>query len=416
MRRIGFRVLFCFFMSGVLLLNAAGCVRIAAQDLTVGVTVQQVAGKTVDDTFISASANFAVELFKKTVKQGENSLISPLSVMLSLAMTANGADLQTKAEMETLLGGDIPLEELNEYLYTYIKNLPSEEKYKLEIANSIWFNDDGSLEVNPDFLKANANYYDAAAYLAPFNGKTLTDINNWVSEKTDGMIGNDLDQLDPNMAFCLINAMAFDAKWETKYDSKDVNEDEFYAFDGTEQNVEMMSSEEEYYLDDGKAIGFIKNYKNRKYSFAALLPNKGVSIDDYIASLTGYGLLTTLENAEECSVEAKMPKFTGDYSVKMNDALKALGMPTAFDSKKADFSKLSVSKTRNMYLSEVLQKTHIEVDENGTKVVTITFDFLPTTGITSYDHTVILDRPFVYAIVDNATNLPIFIGTVLSVA
>ncbi len=413
MRRIGFRVLICFFISGVLLLNAAGCVRIAAQDLTGGVTAQKVAEKTADDAFISMSANFAVKLFQKTVTKGENSLISPLSAMLALALPANGADSQTRAEMETLLGGNIPLGELNEYLYTYIKNLPSADQYKLKIANSIWLKDAGSLSIKPEFLQTNANYYDAAVYMTPFNEQTLTDINNWVSKKTDGMIDKGIDQFPPNIAFCLINAMAFDAKWETKYSSKDVKEGEFNAYNGVVQTVKMMSSEEDFYLDDGKATGFIKNYKDGKYSFAALLPNEGISIDDYIASLTGSGLITTLASAEDFGVEVKIPKFTGDYSVKMNDALKALGMQTAFDEQKADFSKLGISSEGNIWLDEVLQKTHIEVDENGTKAMAVTFSF----GVTKDgpSRSVTLDRPFVYVIVDNATNLPIFIGTVLSV-
>ncbi|HOP10883.1 MAG TPA: serpin family protein [Oscillospiraceae bacterium] len=414
MRKAGIRVFLCFFIAAVLLLNSAGCVRIAAKDLMEGVNQQPVVGKTVDDAFISSSANFAVELFKKTVTQGENSLISPLSVMLALAMTANGADTQTKAEMETLLGGDIPLEELNEYLYTYIQNLPSDEKYKFEIANSIWLKDDDSFEVNPDFLQTNADYYDTAVYMAPFNNQTLSDINNWVRKNTDHMIDKGIDEFNPNAVCCLINAVVFDAKWETKYSKKDVKEDEFCAYDGTVQNVEMMSSEENFYLDDGMATGFIKNYKDGKYSFAALLPNEGVSIDDYIASLTGEGLVTTLTNKSGRGVNVEMPKFTNDYAITMNDALKALGMTAAFDAETADFSKLGTSSYGSIWLDEVLQKTHIEVDENGTKAIAVTFSFSFTTAA-GPSRTVKLDRPFVYMIIDNATNLPIFIGTVLGI-
>ncbi len=414
MIKAGIRVLLCCFMAAVLLFNASGCVRIAAEDLMQGVIGQEVAGKATDDAFISAYADFAVELFKKTVAKGENSLISPLSVILALAMTANGADSQTKSEMEALLGGDIPLEDLNEYLYSYIQNLPSAEKYKLKMANSIWFKDDGSLSVKPNFLQINASYYNAAAYMAPYNSQTLTDINNWVSKNTDGMIDNGLDQLDPNTVFCLINAVVFDAKWESKYSRNDVNEDQFYAYNGTVQTVEMMSSEEEYYLEDGMAKGFIKNYKDGKYSFAALLPSEGVSIDDYIASLTGEGLVTTFENKSGWGVNVTMPKFSNDYTVIMNDALKALGMTEAFKKDNADFSRLGTSSKGNIYLGEILQKTHIEVDENGTKAIAATFSF-PFTTAAGPSYTVKLDRPFVYVIVDNATNLPIFIGTVLSV-
>jgi len=414
MKKKGLRILMCLLLTGTLLCNAAGCVPVAAAaDLMEGVGAQTVAEKTADDAFVSSSADFAVELFKKTVTQGENSLISPLSVMLALAMTANGADTQTKAEMETLLGGDIPLEDLNEYLYTYIQNLPSEEKCKLEIADSIWIRDDGSVEVDPDFLQTNADYYDAAAYKAPFDKQTLTDINNWVSENTDGMIEKIIDQIPQEALLYLINAVVFDAEWESPYTKYDVSDGTFYAYDGTEQSVEMMHSDVYQYLDDGMATGFVKNYKDGKYSFAALLPNEGVSIDDYIASLTGEGLLATLAGASDEAVMTSLPKFSYDYSITMNDALEALGMTTAFDAENADFSKLGTSSDGNLYIGEVLHKTFIEVNEIGTRAGAVSSVMMCGAGLPG--HTVTLDRPFVYMIIDNSTNLPVFIGTVMSV-
>ena len=104
-------------------------------------------------------------------------------------MTANGAECRNLAEMEAVLGGDIPLAELNEYLYSYVESLPSTKKVKLSIANSIWFRDDENrLQVEPDFLQTNADYYRAAAYKAAFDQQTLKDINSWVKDNTDGMI------------------------------------------------------------------------------------------------------------------------------------------------------------------------------------------------------------------------------------
>ena len=414
MRKTFLRVLVCLLLTAALAFNLAGCgIQVAAADLMESVSAQTVTGKTTDEAFISSSADFAVELFKRTVTQGENSLISPLSVMLALEMTANGADSQTRAEMEALLGGNIPLEELNEYLYTYIQNLPSDEKYKLEIANSIWFRDDGSLEVNPVFLQANADYYDAAAYKAPFDKQTVADINNWVKEKTDGMITQLIEEIPAEALMYLINAVVFDAEWQTVYTKQNVSDGTFYAYDSTEQSVEMMHSTESRYLDDGMATGFIKNYKDGKYSFAALLPNEGVSIDDYIASLTGEGMTATLTGAANESVTVSLPKFSYDYEISMNDALKALGMSTAFDADNADFSKLGTSSVGNLFVGEVLHKTFIEVNENGTKAGAVTSVMMCGAGLP--DYSVTLDRPFVYMIIDNATNLPIFIGTVLGI-
>ena len=409
-------IILCLLMTAVLLFNSAGCgIQVAAVDLMEGVSAKSVTGKAAEDAFISSSANFAVELFKKTLTKGENSLVSPLSVMLALAMTANGANAQTKTEMETVLGGGMTVEDLNQYLYAYVKNLPSNEKAKLNIADSIWIKDDGSFEVKPEFLQTNADYYGAAAFKAPFDDKTLADINEWVKNNTDGMIDKILDKIDPDMVMYLINAVLFDAEWQAQYNTGDVFDGTFNAYDGTKENAKLMSSTENLYLDDGKATGFVKNYAGGKYSFAALLPNEGVSIDDYVNSLTGDGLVATLKGVKEASVQAQLPKFNYEYKIKMNDALAALGMPTAFTSG-ADFSKMSNLPAGKLVIGEVIHKTYIEVTEIGTRAGAVTEVGMQLTSMPIFDHTVTLDRPFVYVIVDNATNLPIFIGTVLSVA
>jgi len=388
---------------------------IQAADLMRGVSTGSVSGKSADDAFAESMADFSVELFKKSIKDKENSLISPLSVTLALSMTANGADGETLAQMEQLLGGSIPLDELNRYLYSYVQELPSDKKAKLNIANSIWFRDDQSrLSVQPGFLQTNADYYGAAAYKAAFDQTTLRDINDWVKDKTDGMIESILDEIDDDAVLYLINAIAFDAQWETVYDLNDVYEADFTDINGSTRQTDFMYSEESRYLDDGKATGFLKPYAGGKYSLAALLPNEDVAIEDYIASLTGAGLINTLNNAEDSTVFAHLPKFSYEYDILMNDALKNLGMPEAFDEDKADFSKMATSTAGNIYIGRVIHKTFISVDELGTKAGAATVVEMLCEGIPE-GKTVQLDRPFVYAIVDNATGLPVFIGTLMTV-
>ena len=131
--------------------------------------------------------------------------------MLALSMTANGAKGETLAQTESLLGGDIPMETLNEYLYSYINALPSEKTAKLNVANSIWFRDNGFTAENT-FLQKNADYYGAAVYKSAFDVKTLRDINNWVKKNTDGMIEKIIDDLDPDAVMYLINTVLFDAE------------------------------------------------------------------------------------------------------------------------------------------------------------------------------------------------------------
>ncbi|MBS6475813.1 MAG: serpin family protein [Clostridiales bacterium] len=417
MRVIKRSVAVWLLIGSLLLLNLAGCSTAArAADLMEGIEARSVNGREMDGSFIKTQADFAVKLFQNSLREGENSLISPLSVMLALSMTANGAAAETRREMEALLGGGVPLEELNRYLYSYVNGLPNDSEYKLQIANSIWFRDEENvLQVKKDFLQINADYYRAAAYKADFNdSQTVKDINQWVKKNTDGMIDKIVDQIGRDTMMYLINALVFDAQWQKTYEKDQIHDGSFTTANGTVADVQMMYSIEDLYLNDGNAVGFIKNYRDGKYSFAALLPNEGVSVGDYIQSLTGEKLLQTVRNAESVLLSAVMPKFSYDYEIGMNNALAALGMRTAFDGGRADFSNLGQSSLGNIYIGEVLHKTFICVDELGTKAGAVTKVEMKAEGaVVMPEKQVVLDRPFVYLILDNATGLPIFMGTVM---
>lgn len=399
--------------------NLTGCSTAAqAADLMKGIKAGSVSGKTADDRFLGSQAELAAELFRASALESRNNnvLISPLSIQLALAMTANGANGQTKEEMEKLLGGELTIEELNEYLYAYVKSLPSGDEFKLEIADSIWFRDDeDSLRVKEDFLRTNADYYGAQAYKAPFDEQTVKDINAWVDEHTDGMIDKIVDEISPDTVMYLINALVFDAEWETAYYKSDIYDGTFNAVSGDERTVRMMRSEEGKYLDDGKATGFIKQYKGGEYSFAALLPNEGVDIYDYIAGMTGESLTDTLKTAQNKTVQATMPKFSYEYELGMKKVLSELGMPSAFNGNAADFSRMASSSRGNIFISDVLHKTFISVDELGTKAGAVTKVEMKTLGAAPTERTVKLDRPFVYMIIDNSANLPVFIGAVMDI-
>lgn len=407
-------VILCLSVLATGVMSLSGCgTKVQAANLMEDVTAKTVSGKAADDAFKNSTADFAIKLFQQTRDGNKNSLISPLSVMLALSMTANGAKGETLAQMESLLGGDIPMETLNEYLYSYIKALPSEKTAKLNIANSIWFRDNG-FTAEKAFLQKNADYYGAAAYKSPFDEKTLRDINNWVKKNTDGMIEKIIDNIDSDAVMYLINTVLFDAEWENIYKKDEIRDGTFTALDGTKRTASMMYSAERLYLDDGKAIGFIKPYRNG-YSFVALLPNEDISLSDYAASITGKSFADTIKNAEDVPVEAAMPKFSYNYDIEMSGALKALGMTLPFDSTKADFSALGSSDSGNIFISRVLHKAYIAVDEKGTKAGAATAADIKVTSDIGGLYSVTLDRPFVYAVIDDAYGLPVFIGAVTDI-
>ena len=377
-------------------------------NLTKKVTANNVSGKNADDTFINAQADFAVNLFKKTVSvdKNKNVLISPLSATLALAMTFNGADGETKKEFERLMG-NITVEQLNEYLYSYINNLDDSE-IKLNIANSIWIKN--GFNVKEDFLKANKNYYNSEVFGADFNSDTVNDINKWASDNTDDMINKLLsdDDITKDTVMCLINALLFDADWENQYSHTDATQT-FTNINGEKKTVQTLKCSAYTYYDNEKATGFKKNYANNNFSFVALLPDG--NINDYVSNLNGKELLETLNNPQEVTANTQMPEFTYECNYDMINLLSPLGVVSAFDESKADFSKIS----NDLYISKSIQKTKISVNEVGTKAAAVSTTFMTKGFMSDREYEVVLDRPFIYMIVDNRTNLPIFIGAVMDI-
>ena len=358
----------------------------------------------------SAVIDFAVRLFQQSTPSDKNSLISPLSVLCALAMTANGADGNTLAQMEEVFG--ISISDLNAYLYWYLQSLSSDSEASFHAANSIWFKDTATLTVENDFLQLNADYYGADIYRASFDDNTLKAVNDWVNDHTDGMIEELLTEISPNDVMYLINALAFDAKWQDVYQDNEVRPGTFTSLLGEERVIDMMYSDESLYLDDGKATGFIKYYAGGRYAFAALLPNEGLAIDAYIATLTGQGLADTLGNAQHIAVSAAIPKFESEYSLTMNGILRGMGMSDAFDGRLANLTKLGRSTGGNLYISTVIHKTFISVDPKGTRAAAVVGVGVTAVSARRY---VYLDRPFVYMLIDCETNLPFFIGAMMDV-
>lgn len=398
-------------------LGLTACSQVSANDL-----MKNVPAKAVDvlpnmDAGAAAAADFGVRLFQTSMEEGENTLISPLSVLYALAMTANGADGETLAQMEQVLGMDV--DNLNSYMLAYLDLLPETKDYKMSLANSIWFKDDPNFAVEQSFLQTNADYYGAGAYKAAFDEGTRNDINNWVKEHTDGMIPEILDEIPDEAIMYLVNALAFDAKWADEYEEHQIREGRFTMEDGTRQDVDMMHSEEYTYLEDDMATGFIKYYKDRKYAFVAILPNQDVTVSQYVDSLTGEHLQELLNNPQDVTVFASLPKFETEYGIEMSEVLQEMGMTDAFDWQVADFSKLGTYNVdgMNICIKRVLHKTFISVTEQGTRAGAATAVEMVAEGameIVEFKE-VVLDRPFVYMLIDCETNLPFFIGSMMNV-
>ncbi len=409
------RKLISLLLLSSVIFNLSSCfMPISAENLMDGVTPNKVKSLDSLESQNVAVTDFAIRLMTATEESGENTLLSPLSVIAALAMTANGANGATLSEMESVLG--ISRDELNLYLYTYLNYLPQGDKYKLSVANSIWFTDDDKFTVDNAFLQKNADYYGAEIYKTPFNDQTKRDINNWVKKETDGMIPKILERVPEYAIMYLINALAFEAEWTSIYEHDQVRDGTFTKEDGTEQSAKFMYCDEYGYLGDENAQGFIKYYKGRKYAFAALLPNKDMTVTEYLNTLNGEKLNAMLSKPTGTTVKTAIPKFKTEYSVEMAKILADMGMPTAFNVTFADFSDLGSYEDNNIYIRNVLHKTYIEVAERGTKAGAVTvIEMAKGTAMPDEPKRIYLDRPFVYMIIDCENNVPIFLGTLMDI-
>ena len=398
--------------------------------------------------------DFAAELFKESM-DGSNFLVSPLSVIYAMSMVTNGSDGMTRCELLTALAegrntgeaicgtsstgvGDIYDEwqnNLNEYLGAYmglvklhatreeemLKNWGEDGKVKkpstLNIANSIWIKDDAKLQVEEDFLKTNGEYYNAGVRKLVFDESARKSINAWIEDNTGGTIKDMLKEISPNAIMYLINALAFEAEWTEPYLDYQIHEGEFHGENGDE-TVDFMTGEEYVYLEDELSTGFIKYYLGGNYAFAAILPDEGVGLDEYVDSLTGESLKNLMEHPINHDVIATIPKFESKSSLSLVDVFKSLGVKDAFDSDVADFTKLGSYEEQNIFIGNILHDTYIKVDEKGTKAGAATIVEMTAEGAIEEEDPpkyVVLDRPFLYMLIDTQANIPLFMGVMRSI-
>lgn len=402
-------------MLALLLLLLPGC-GVRAQELTKDIEPQALDTTTDLTAGGEAVTAFALSLLRSERAATEGVLISPVSVLNALGMVANGAGGDTLKQLETAAG--MSLNQLNDFLYTYRMSLPAAYKScAVSLANSAWVRED--FRVEDDFLRSCVNYYGAEMYRSAFDGSLVTDLNRWVSQKTDGMIDRLLEQASDALTMLyLVNAACFDARWDTPYTKADLRTGlPFTAADGTRQTADYLTGTESIYLSGNNVTGFVKPYDGGKYAFVALLPDEGVTLADYLENLTGEHLYKLITDHRSADVQVSIPKFSAQSELELKEPLKDMGITDLFNVSTADLRSIgSAPSGNNLYVFSVLHKTYLELDENGTKAAAATsLEVNAGAAPPSEDvKTVTLDRPFLYMIVDTHACVPLFMGTVTS--
>jgi serpin B len=347
-------------------------------------------------------------------------LLSPLSITTALLMAANGAEGETRAQFEELFG--MSIEKMNEELFKYYGTLTSNKDAKFNFANSMWVTNRPDFNINENFLHEIENTFEADVFCAPFTDpETVKSINGWVWENTDKMIPEILgeDDVSYDTIMVLLNALSFDALWSDPVPDEACFDGKFNG-KGGESTVKYMNASARAYIEGEHEIGIVKEYRGGGYAFVALLPKEG-DISSYLRSLDGERFVSLYDKREYTTaggpvvnVSAKLPHFKTDTSLSLRELLCSLGIVSAFDNIKADFSSLGkMDGGENIYISNVLHKTFLELDNSGTRAAAVTaviMDAESAEPISVKNYRVEFDRPFVYAIVDTKEGLPIFLG------
>lgn len=371
---------------------------------------------------LGAISNASTKIMAETMKYRgeENVLISPTSIMMAFGMAENGANGETLTQMEQAANGGLSVEEMNIVMSKISAKLENANDVEWNVANSIWVKDREDLVANKDFLNKVVSYYHSEVWKAPFDDSTVGDINGWVSNNTKGMIPGVIDDISPNAVMFLINALCFEGEWAHEYAEDEIFEGrEFSNLSGSTSQVNMMCSTENKYFELGKGAGFIKNYKGNEFSFVGILPDEGVTPKEYIADLSASGedFSEVIRDCGHEEVSVQIPEFTYDYDDELSGLFESMGMTLPFDEVRADFGGMFSPDDQGRQcmpnISRIIHKTHIEVDRKGTRAAAVTAMEMEDNCIAIEEtKELILNRPFVYAIVDNETGLPVFLGCV----
>lgn len=373
---------------------------------------------TSEGRIVTSANSFGFDLFNKVnnSEPNKNVFISPFSVSMAFGMVLNGANGSTLDSLKKVLGdAGVSLDDINnsyKNISTTLTNL--DPKVVFQIANSIWYRE--GFPVLQTFLDANKNYFEAEVSALDFNQPSAVQtINGWVNTKTHGKIPFILKDIPPGLMMCLINAIYFKGIWTYQFDSTNTADTTFTCADGSTSQCKMMKQRATFaYYEDADIQAIDLPYGDRSFSMTVILPSTGTSIDQYAASLTQAkwdGIIAKLDSAE---VILSLPKFKLEYGRTLNSELITMGMGIAF-SDYADFSR--ISQKVGLTISEVLHKTFVEVNEEGTEAAAVTaIIFVTTTAYppVNHIHSMNVNHPFILAIREHTSGTILFIGKIVN--
>jgi serpin B len=373
-------------------------------------------------TLVAGNNAFALDIYQTLSLQDGNLILSPFSISLALAMTYAGARGATESQMANVLHFELPQGGLHPAFNALDQELASRgeagsdesEPLQLNIANAVWA--EQTYPFLQEYLDLIASNYGAGIRLADFINqfdKVRKEINDWVYDQTKEKIKDLLPDgaLNTDTRMVLVNAIYFKADWLSQFDADDTHEAPFHLLDGTEVTVDMMNQgmSVPYFVGDGYQAVELP-YAGDTAAMTILVPDPG-NFEAFESSLNFELLDQTLNGLQPTAMELSVPKFTFESSFSLSDALKFMGMTDAFDKNLANFT--GISERNDLFISDVIHKAFVAVDEEGTEAAAATAVIIEAMSAIMYDVNLTIDRPFIFIIRDKPSGQILFIGRVL---
>lgn len=346
---------------------------------------------------------FALSFFSNVnavAEPGENVVVSPYSAGVVLSMLEDGAEGQTKVELDNALNGAVFGKE----------ELDGGDDIVLQSSNSVWISDNFS--VRNRYVSLLEKDYDAYVNTENFaDPSTVHVINNWCSEHTSGKISKIIDRIGPGMVMLLVNALYFNAPWADAFNKDAIHQEVFHGRDG-DSDVQMMSRKARFNYAEYHGAEMIEiPYQGGRYAMYVILPPAGMSPDAMLPYVGENQYKAAMSMLQPKEVVLNMPKFKTETSLVLNKALERMGVTTAF-SPAADFKGISVSGP--LCVDMVKQKCYIDVSEKGTEAAAVTSAQIRTTAFRP-NLVMTVDRPFIFVIADVEDKDILFAGKIVNI-
>ncbi|HEY0025809.1 MAG TPA: serpin family protein [Longimicrobium sp.] len=366
-----------------------------------------------EQDLIVASNRFGFNLLREVSARDSSSniFLSPLSASMALGMTMNGARGETFTGMRSTLGfGAMEPAQINASYRSLIDLLLGlDGNVDMRLANSIWV--DQRFPLHPAFVESSLQHFDARVTALDFaNPASANTINGWVDQGTNGKIKTIIDGIDAGVVMYLINAVYFKGSWTQEFDPARTSPAPFHRADGGQHSVQMM------FLRDAKVRSVMNDqvqmvdlaYGRGAFSMTLVLPPNGQPLRQWAAGVTDEKWQTWVAQLRDTEMDVLLPRFRLEYDEVLNKTLQALGMGTAFDEGAADFGGMSPLGA-DLFITNVKQKTFLEVNEKGTEAAAATSVEM---GVTSGPPTFIANRPFLVAIRERHSGTILFVGLI----